>query len=283
MTLFPEYHRTDAEVSQLVADLRASIVPDIKDYQLALSLIDLTTLNGNDQQATVDTLCRKALLLKQPQSGLPGVAAVCVYPPFVRRCVELLHGSGLKVASVAGAFPSGQSPLFVKLAEVQFAVEEGADEIDMVISRGTFLEGRFAEVSGEITAIRNICREAHLKVILETGELSSVSNIRKASELAIEAGAHFIKTSTGKIIPAATPEAMWVMCETIADYYRATGKMVGIKPAGGIAAAEDVHVYIAIVKHLLGTDWLTPEWFRLGASRLADNLVAVIQSINKTL
>lgn len=278
MPFFSDYNRSEAEISQLVADLRASIVPDINDYQLALSLIDLTSLNGSDQPETIKNLCTKALSLKQPQSGLPGVAAVCVYPPFVRQCAKLLQKSGLKVASVAGGFPSGQTPLFVKLAEVQFAVEEGADEIDMVISRGAFLEGRFAEVAGEIVAIRNICRQAHLKVILETGELGSISNIRKASELAIEAGAHFIKTSTGKINPAATPEAMWVMCETIADYYRITGKMVGIKPAGGIVTTDDALIYISIVRNVLGPKWLSPEWFRLGASRLADNLIDVIQS-----
>lgn len=278
MSLFPVYKRSFAEISQLIANVRASIIPDIRDYQLALSLIDLTSLNGSDQNKTIENLCAKALSLQKPHAGLPGVAAVCVYPPFVRKCSEILHPSGLKVASVAGGFPSGQSPLFVKLAEVQYAVEEGADEIDMVISRGAFLEGRFAEVAGEIASIRNACQIAHLKVILETGELGSIDNIRKASELAIEAGAHFIKTSTGKINPAATPEAMWVMCETIADYYKVTGKMVGVKPAGGIVTADDALLYISIVRTVLGEEWLSPKWFRLGASRLADNLVAAIQS-----
>ncbi len=278
MSLFPVYKRSIAEISQLIAEVRASIIPDIRDYQLALSLIDLTSLNGSDQNKTIENLCEKALSLQKPQSGLPGVAAVCVYPPFVRKCSEILRPSGHKVASVAGGFPSGQSPLFVKLAEVQYAVEEGADEIDMVISRGAFLEGRFAEVAGEIASIRNACQTAHLKVILETGELGSIDNIRKASELAIEAGAHFIKTSTGKINPAATPEAMWVMCETIADYYKVTGKMVGVKPAGGIVTADDALLYISIVRTVLGEEWLSSKWFRLGASRLADNLVAAIQS-----
>lgn len=279
MKLFPEYIRSESEIQRLIARLAIPPAPTADDYRLALSLIDLTSLNGNDTRQSIDGLCRKALSLSAPQSGLPGVAAVCVYPPFVRRCAENLKESGLGIAAVAGAFPSGQSPLFVKLAEVQYAVEEGATEIDMVISRGAFLEGRLAEVSGEIAAIRGACGQAHLKVILETGELASVSNIRKASELAIEAGAHFIKTSTGKISPAATPMAMWVMCETIADYYAATGKMVGIKPAGGIVTADDALLYIAIVSQILGPQWLTPKWFRLGASRLADNLVEKIQPV----
>lgn len=279
MKLFPPYKRTESEIHRLVSGLTTLTAPSADDFRLALTLIDLTSLNGNDTRESIDRLCQKALSLSAPESGLPGVAAVCVYPTFVRRCAEILKDSKLGIASVAGAFPSGQSPLFVKLAEVQYAVEQGATEIDMVISRGAFLEGRFAEVAGEIAAIRGACGQAHLKVILETGELTSVSNIRKASELAIEAGAHFIKTSTGKISPAATPEAMWVMCETIADYYAATGKMVGIKPAGGIVTPEDALLYMAIVKQILGQQWMTPEWFRLGASRLADNLVEKIQSV----
>lgn len=278
MKLFADYNRSDAEVARLASDLKASAKPSADDYRLALSLIDLTTLNGNDNRESVDRLCGKALSLNNPSKGLPGVAAVCVYPPFVRRCAEMLKGSGLGIASVAGAFPSGQSPLFVKLAEVQYAVEEGATEIDMVISRGTFLEGRYAEVAGEIASVRAVCGRAHLKVILETGELTNVANIRKASEIAIEAGAHFIKTSTGKINPAATPEAMWVMCETIADYHAATGKMVGIKPAGGIVTPADALLYIAIVRKVLGEAWLNNTWFRIGASRLADNLVEVLTS-----
>lgn len=276
MKLFPDYHRTAEELSRLTATLISSLPSNADDLKLALSLIDLTTLNGTDNHTTVDRLCAKALSLKDEKRGLPGVAAVCVYPNFVRRCVERLGDSGIATASVAGAFPSGQSPLFVKLAEVQYAVEEGAAEIDMVLSRGLFLEGRQAEVAGEIAAIRAVCGPAHLKVILETGELETIANIRLASEIAITSGAHFIKTSTGKIHPAATPEAMWVMCETIADYHAATGKMVGIKPAGGIVTAADALLYIAIVRKVLGEAWLTPTWFRLGASRLADNLVKEI-------
>lgn len=280
MNVFPDYKRTDSELSKLVEEIKAGITTTVDDLKLALSLIDLTTLQGNDRNATIDQLCAKAASLRDTSLGLPGVAAVCVYPPFVRQCVAKLKDTGLAVASVAGAFPSGQSPLFVKIAEVQYAVEEGAGEIDMVISRGLFLEERYAEVGGKIAAIRAACGNAHLKVILETGELETIANIRKASEIAITSGAHFIKTSTGKINPAATPEAMWVMCETIADYFAATGKMVGIKPAGGIVSSQDALLYLNIVRKVLGEQWLTPKWFRLGASRLADNLVNDIQKFS---
>lgn len=276
MNMFSEYTRTASELTELIERLKSDIIPTVEDYKLALSCIDLTTLNGNDTHEKVEALCNQAIDFYQPEKGLPGVAAVCVYPTFVRTAKRVLKETDIHVAAVAGAFPSGQSPLFVKLAEVAFTVEEGADEIDMVLSRGTFLEERFAEVRGEVEAIKLACGEAHLKVILETGELGSVINIRKASELAIQGGAHFIKTSTGKMNPAATPEAMWIMCETILDYYQTTGRKIGIKPAGGIATADDALLYLNIVRNILGEEWLTPELFRLGASRLANNLAEKI-------
>ncbi len=276
MNMFSEYTRTASELTELIERLKSDIIPTVEDYKLALSCIDLTTLNGNDTHEKVEALCKQAIDFYQPEKGLPGVAAVCVYPTFVRTAKRVLKETDIHVAAVAGAFPSGQSPLFVKLAEVAFTVEEGADEIDMVLSRGTFLEERFAEVRGEVEAIKLACGEAHLKVILETGELGSVINIRKASELAIQGGAHFIKTSTGKMNPAATPEAMWIMCETILDYYQTTGRKIGIKPAGGIATADDALLYLNIVRNILGEEWLTPELFRLGASRLANNLAEKI-------
>ncbi len=276
MNMFSEYTRTASELTELIERLKSDIIPTVEDYKLALSCIDLTTLNGNDTHEKVEALCNQAIDFYQPEKGLPGVAAVCVYPTFVRTAKRVLKETDIHVAAVAGAFPSGQSPLFVKLAEVAFTVEEGADEIDMVLSRGTFLEERFAEVRGEVEAIKLACGEAHLKVILETGELGSVINIRKASELAIQGGAHFIKTSTGKMNPAATPEAMWIMCETILDYYQTTGRKIGIKPAGGIVTADDALLYLNIVRNILGEEWLTPELFRLGASRLANNLAEKI-------
>ena len=205
------------------------------------------------------------------------MAAVCVYPPFVRQCKTELIGKDINVASVAGAFPSGQSPLSVKLAEIKYAVCEGADEIDMVISRGKFLEGKYKEVYEEIFAIKEVCNKAHVKVILETGELQTPENIRKASEIAILAGGDFIKTSTGKMQPAATELAAVIMCETIHEYFRMTGVRIGFKPAGGISEPEVAVRYYNIVESILGQEWLNKHLFRIGASRLVDNLLKVIE------
>ncbi len=249
-------------------------------YRKILSFIDLTTLEGTDNQERIHQLCLKALSFSA--LGMPSPAAVCVYPPFVRQAKKELRGSGIKIASVAGAFPSGQSPLTVREAEVAYAVEEGADEIDMVISRGKLIEGDEAFVFEEVTAIRKACPEKHLKVILETGELKTPQLIRKASEIAISAGADFIKTSTGKIQPAATPEAMQIMLEVIGDHYRLTGKKIGIKPAGGISEPAQALVYYQLVMDILGEEWLTNDLFRIGASRLADGLVAEIMKNTKT-
>lgn len=239
-----------------------------------LTLLDLTTLEGTDNTARITKLCEKALSFKA--AGLPSTAAVCVYPPFVAQAKMLLQGSGIHIAAVAGAFPSGQSPIEVKEAEVDFTVKQGADEIDMVISRGAFLEGDFERVRDEVAALKKVCGSVHLKVILETGELGSVENITKASELAIEGGGDFIKTSTGKIQPAATPEAMAAMLLVIHAHFKKTGKKIGIKPAGGISTPDQALLYWFLVKNILGNDWLNNDLFRIGASRLADTLAEEI-------
>lgn len=238
--------------------------------RLILSCIDLTTLEGSDTHKKVEALCNKAMSLDPP------TAAVCVYPPFVATAKKALAGSQVHVAAVAGAFPSGQSPIQVKVAEVEWTAQQGADEIDMVISRGTFLEGKYQEVSGEIAAIKKACGKAHLKVILETGELLTAANIRKASELAILAGGDFIKTSTGKIPVAATEFAAVVMLETIREYYEKTGIMIGFKPAGGISEPDVALGFLLLVDRILGAPWMNSTWLRFGASRLADKLVEEI-------
>jgi deoxyribose-phosphate aldolase len=239
--------------------------------KLILSCLDLTTLEGSDHDDKVSALC--GIAGSYAKIGLPNVAAVCVYPTFARLVRKKLQGSGVKTACVAGAFPSGQSSLKIRLDEVKYAVDEGAEEIDMVISRGRFLQGDFDFIAEEVSSIKEACGEAHLKVILETGELGSLENIRKASDLAIGAGADFIKTSTGKIQPAATPEAVWVMLEAIRDHFMKTGKKLGIKPAGGIAEPEQAILYANLVHHILGAEWLNNQLFRIGASRLADNIL----------
>lgn len=240
-----------------------------------LTLLDLTTLEGTDNTDRIAKLCEKALSFSA--TGLPSTAAVCVYPPFVAQAKMLLKGSGIHVAAVAGAFPSGQSPIEVKEAEVDYTVKQGADEIDMVISRGAFLEGDFERVRDEVAALKKVCGSVHLKVILETGELGSVENITKTSELAIEGGGDFIKTSTGKIQPAATPVAMAAMLLVIKSHFEKTGKKIGIKPAGGISTPDQALIYWFLVKNILGNEWLNNELFRIGASRLADGLVEEIK------
>jgi deoxyribose-phosphate aldolase len=241
--------------------------------KLALSMIDLTTLEGADSNGKVRQLCNKARHLHDTLPGLPHVAAVCVYPMLVRCAKDQLQGSGIKIAAVASGFPSGQYPRRAKLAETKFAVEEGADEIDMVISRGHFLAGDYAYVFDEIAAIKEACGPAHLKVILETGELGALDSVRKASDLAMHAGADFIKTSTGKIQPAATQPVTLVMLEAIRDFYLATGKKIGMKPAGGISTAKVCLQYLVMLRETLGEDWLNADLYRIGASRLANDIL----------
>jgi deoxyribose-phosphate aldolase len=236
-----------------------------------LSLLDLTTLEGTDNVMTIENLCNKALGIGA--KGFPMPAAVCVYPTFIRQAKQLLSGTGIRIATVTGFFPSGQSPLFLKIEEAKFAVGEGADELDMVISRGKLLEGDDDFVFDEIAAIREAAGNKHLKVILETGELKSTEMIRKASEIAIAAGADFIKTSTGKCQPAATEEAASIMLTVIQDHFQKTGCRIGFKPAGGIADPLQAIRYMNLVNHIMGEEWLTKDLFRIGASRLADNLI----------
>jgi deoxyribose-phosphate aldolase len=256
-----------------------SIKKDAKLWalELAVRVIDLTTLEGADTPGKVAGLCSKALRPDPADSTVPSVAAVCVYPNLVPTAVERVRGSGVRVASVATAFPSGQSPLEVKLAEVREVVEMGADEVDMVIDRGAFLSGRYAKVYDEIVRVKEASGDAHLKVILETGELGTYDNVRRASLLAMAAGADFIKTSTGKLASAATLPVALVMLEAIRDVYEETGRMVGMKPAGGVRTAKQAIQHLVLVHETLGVDWLTPDLYRIGASSLLNDVLLQIR------
>jgi deoxyribose-phosphate aldolase len=249
----------------------------VKGLKLALSMVDLTTLEGADTPGKVRQLCTKAIHLHSGRTDLPMVAAVCVYPTMVRIAREALQGTPIQVAAVATAFPSGMNPLKVKLADTRYAVGEGAHEIDMVISRGDFLRGEYLRVADEISQVKEACGKAHLKVILETGELGTLDRVRLASDLAMQAGADFIKTSTGKIQPAATPEVVLVMLQAIDDYYRKTGKRIGMKPAGGIANAKAALNLLIMVREILGPAWLTPDLFRIGASKLPNDMLMQLE------
>ena len=249
---------------------KASKVAGIK---LAISVLDLTTLEGKDSEGKVRQLCRKAIRPLPGDPSVPHVAAICVYPNLVAVARDALAGSGVKVASVASGFPAGLVPLSAKLEDTRIAVEAGADEIDMVIDRGAFLSGDYEKVASEIIAIKDTCGDAHLKVILETGELETYDNVRKASRLAMTYGADFIKTSTGKINPAATPGVVLVMLEAIRDFYFETGRRVGMKPAGGIKTSKQALHLLVLVKETLGDAWLTPDLFRIGASTVTNDLL----------
>ncbi len=248
--------------------------------KMAISMMDLTTLEGKDTPGKVAFLCRKAMQPMAPRYEVPPCAAVCVYPNLVRAAKKFLGESGVKIASVATAFPTGLMPLRLKLQEVRSAAGDGADEIDMVIDRGVFLSGNHTRIAEEITAVKEACGAAHLKVILETGELQTYDNVRTASDIAMRAGADFIKTSTGKISPAATMPVTLVMLEAIRDYFYETGIRIGMKPAGGIRTAKQALAYLVMVKETLGDDWLTPDLFRFGASTLAND---VLMQIAKTV
>lgn len=245
--------------------------------KIVLSMIDLTTLEGQDTPGKVRQLCQKAIHLHNASPDLPHVAAVCVYPTMVGIAKRALGDADINVASVATAFPSGMTPRQIKLEETRIAVEEGADEIDMVISRGAFLQSEYGFVFDEIAAIREACGGAHLKVILETGELGTFDRVRRASVLAMHAGADFIKTSTGKIQPAATLPVTLVMLQAIRDYYYETDRMVGMKPAGGISNAKLAVHYLVMLKETLGNAWMTPDRFRFGASSLANDVLMQIE------
>jgi len=244
--------------------------------ELAVRMTDLTTLEGSDTPGKISALASKAIRPDPADPSVPSVAAICVYPNLVPAAAERVRGSGVKVASVATAFPSGQSPLETKLEEVRWVIEHGADEVDMVIDRGSFLAGRYAKVYDEIVRVKEACGETQLKVILETGELGTYDGVRRASILAMAAGADFIKTSTGKIQPAATLPVSLVMMESIRDFMRETGRPVGFKAAGGIRTSKQAIAYLVITYETLGPDWMTPERLRLGASTLLNDVLMQI-------
>jgi deoxyribose-phosphate aldolase len=249
----------------------------LEGIALAIRCVDLTTLEGKDSEGRVRSLCSKAITPRPGWPNVPSVAAVCVYPNFVAIAKDALRGSGVKVASVATSFPSGLSSLEVKLADTANAIAMGADEIDMVIDRGAFLSGHDQQVFDEIVAVKAICGAVHLKVILETGELGTYENIRRASDLALEAGADVIKTSTGKVGTNATFPTALVMCEALRDFARRTGERRGLKVAGGVRTTKQALTYLVIVKETLGDAWLHPDRFRIGASTLLDDLLMQLE------
>lgn len=249
----------------------------VEGLKMVLNMIDLTTLEGKDSIGKVQQMCYKARHLHDAYPGLPTVAAVCVYPSMVAVAKAAVGDSGVRVASVSTAFPSGQAPMRVKIDDTRYAVDNGADEIDMVISRGRFLSGDYQFVFDEIAAIKEACGAARLKVILETGELVTYDKVRRASDIAMYAGADFIKTSTGKVQPAATMPVTLVMLEAIRDFYFKTGKMIGMKPAGGISKSKLALHYLVMLHETLGADWMTNEWFRFGASSLANDVLMQLE------
>ena len=251
----------------------------VQALKLALNMIDLTTLEGKDTEGKVKQMCYKAIHPHISMPDLPSTAAVCVYPTMVKTAKDALKGSSVKVASVSTAFPSGNSTMQIKLLDTKFALDNGADEIDMVISRGEFLKGNYQFVFDEIASIKELCKkyDARLKVIFETGEISTLDNVRRASDIAIYAGADFIKTSTGKIGVAATMPVTLVMLDAIKDYYFKTGIMVGMKPAGGLSAAKGALQYLVMLHETLGNAWLDNKWFRFGASSLANDLILQLE------
>ena len=254
----------------------------IKDLKIIFSLIDLTTLKPTDNKTVIQKMCTSVNTLAQKHSDISNVAAICVYPSMVENVKKNLLVNTVRIASVAAGFPASQTFLSVKAAESELAVSKGANDIDIVISLGKFLEGDFEAVAQEIRIIKNAIGDAHLKVILETGLMEKLDDIYKASLIAIQSGADFIKTSTGKEEPAASLEAVYVMCHTIKKHYEETGKKIGIKPAGGIATSKEAFSYYAIVRSILGEQWLNSKYFRIGASRLANNLLNDIYKNNQT-
>jgi deoxyribose-phosphate aldolase len=290
-TVLPERSagRGASSVDQIMVEDRATAFTKrslktsakLEGLKLAVSMMDLTTLEGRDTPGKIAFLCRKAMQPLDSRYGVPSCAAVCVYPNLVRFAKKFLGHSSVKVASVGTAFPSGLMPLKLKLQEVRNAARDGADEIDMVINRGVFLAGEYQRVFDEIAATKEACGDAHLKVILETGELQTYDNVRLASEIAMRAGADVIKTSTGKISPAATMPVTLVMLEAIRDFFYETGIRVGMKPAGGIRNAKQALHYLVMVKETLGDDWLTPDLFRFGASTLVnDVLMQIVKTVD---
>lgn len=261
-----------AAVEKILADHhKENMTPEV--FRFLFNCIDLTTLRSTDSQRSVADFTERVNQFETEHPEMPNVAAICVYPNFAQVVRSVLEVSEVDIACVAGCFPSSQSYIEVKVAETALAVEGGADEIDIVLNLGNFLDGDYEEVCDEISELKHSCREARLKVILETGALKTAANIKAASVLAMYSGADFIKTSTGKEYPGASLEAAYVMCQCIKEYYEKTGNMVGFKPAGGVRTTEDAVSYYCIVKEVLGEKWLTNEYFRIGASGLANNLL----------
>jgi len=249
----------------------------VEGLRLAISMMDLTTLEGMDSPGKVRQLCAKARQPMPMRDDIPSCAAVCVYPDLVPIAVEALQGTKVQVASVATGFPSGRTDLETKLRETRLAVAAGATEIDMVIDRGAFLSGRHGFVHDEIVAIKDACGDAHLKVILETGELKTYDNVRRACAIALAAGADFLKTSTGKVTPASTLPVVLLMLEAARDHYLATGKLVGVKAAGGIRTSKDALKYLVLVNETCGDLWMTPQMFRFGASSLLNDVLMQLE------
>ncbi len=264
-----------AEVARIIADHKEEN-NTTEVHKFLFNAIDLTTLNSTDSPRSVAEFAEKVNLFDEAYPQLPNVAAVCVYPNFAQVARTVIEVSSVDIACVSGGFPTSQTFPEVKIAETALAVEGGADEIDIVINLGNFFDGDYQEVCDEIDEIKHSCRNARLKVILETGALNTVSNIQAASILAMYSGADFLKTSTGKGYPGATLEAAYVMARCIKEYYEKTGRMVGFKASGGVATTDDAVAYYTIIKEVLGQDWLTNEYFRIGASRLANNLLSDI-------
>jgi deoxyribose-phosphate aldolase len=270
----PGVDRVGAEArAAMLASRSIKTTAKQRAIDLAISMIDLTTLEGQDTPGKVRALCAKARQPDPADPTAPKVAAICVYPDLAHVAVREVKGTGIHVASVATAFPSGRSSLDVKLADVKSAVAAGADEVDMVIDRGAFLAGNYDLVYSEVVAVKEACGQSHLKVILETGELATYDNVRRASWLAMLAGADFIKTSTGKVSPAATLPVTMVMLEAVRDFREEHGRQVGVKPAGGIRTSKDAIRYLVLVNETAGEDWLDPDWFRIGASSLLNDLL----------
>ena len=265
----------DTAINETIEQILATANPitnQKEQLSLIFNLIDLTSLEGADTTAKIEEMCKKVLALEK-YNTIPNVAAICVYPTFAKLVSTKLKDTKINTACVAGAFPSGQSSLAIKLQEIEWAISEGATEIDMVISRGKLLEGNYQEVFDEIVVIKKCCGNTHLKVIIESGELQNTKNIRIASDLAMYAGADFIKTSTGKISEGATYQSVYIMLNAIKDFYTITGKKIGMKPAGGIADVETANNYLKIINQTVGKDWFNNHLFRFGASRLANNVL----------
>jgi deoxyribose-phosphate aldolase len=277
------YDMTDEQVREAVKKIIAEKVPQNDTQEVKKFLmgsVELTTLKTTDSEESVMAFTERVNQFDEQYPDLPHVATICVYPCFAKTVAETLEVDGVEIACVSGSFPSSQALIEVKVAETALAVKDGATEIDIVMSVGKFLSGNYEEVADEIAELKSVCGEKKMKVILETGCLKTASNIKKASILSMYAGADYIKTSTGKLEPAATPEAAYVMCQAIKEYYEKTGIQIGFKPAGGLNTVMDAVTMYTIVKEVLGEQWLTNQWFRMGTSRLANLLLSEVTGVD---